>query len=143
MTTDGVVVGAGHHAVAEGDNGRTPGCEGCISLVRGKPFQQVRRNEECRSRIFKKKADEEEKEEQVRKKAREEDLREDRQRAAKRAAEVEIDERQQEQQQRSRRAQAEGPAGVRSPKRKGGERGTFRISCKKPKKKRLARQGFG
>ena len=95
--------------------------------MRGKPFQPVRHYEECRSRIFKKKADEEEKEEQVRKKAREEDLREERQRAGKRMAEGEIDESRgdaaagetvQEPSSSSR-----GPGGGESPKRKGGEGG--------------------
>ena len=117
-----------------------------VSSVWGKQFQQVRRNEECQSRIFKKKADEEEKE-QVRKKAREDGLREDRQRAVKRAAKVEIDESRRDAaaeaaaQKASAHAKVLMEVSLPRDREEKAEQGTLRISCEKLMRRKLARRG--
>ena len=66
-------------------HGKTPGCEGCLPLFRGKPFQQVR-HDSCRARIQKKQGEEDVPAEERLKKQSAEDEAEVRRRAQKRQA---------------------------------------------------------
>ena len=64
--------------------GKTPGCDGCISVGRGAGYQQIQHSEDCRNRIRQRVADEVEAEKEKRRKQEAEDEAEQRVRAEKR-----------------------------------------------------------